>query len=326
MKRRVRAAQAWLSRRDSIGLASGVFTWSIMPGCVYLRDVMTSPEQLAAEISANVSTALMEDLGSGDVTAALVPESATATAIVTARESMTLAGQPWVDEVFRQLDPAIRIEWLHNDGDRVAADSEVCILHGLARAILSGERTALNFLQCLSATATTTARYVDAVRDTGARILDTRKTIPGLRLAQKYAVRCGGGNNHRIGLFDAVLLKENHIMSAGGITASIHAARDRHMNLPIEIEVESVTEMREALRAGADRLLLDNFGISNLRRAVEINQREGQPPADLEASGGMTLESVQAVAEAGVNYISVGALTKDIRAIDLSMRFQLRNN
>jgi nicotinate-nucleotide pyrophosphorylase (carboxylating) len=283
---------------------------------------MTSADQQEAEITVNASMALQEDLGGGDITASLVPAAAVARAILITREPMTMAGQPWVNEVFRQVDQSIQVEWLFNDGDRVGADTEICVLQGPARAILSGERTALNFLQSLSATATTTAKFVDAVRETNTEILDTRKTIPGLRLAQKYAVRCGGGSNHRVGLFDAILIKENHIISTGGVSAAIKIARSQHTNLPIEIEVESIKEMREALAAGADRLLLDNFDIADLRRAVEINQQEGSPPADLEASGGMTLKMVKAVAETGVNYISVGALTKDIDAIDLSMRFR----
>jgi nicotinate-nucleotide pyrophosphorylase (carboxylating) len=282
---------------------------------------MTNADQQAAEITVNVGIALEEDLGGGDITAALVPDASFAKAILIAREPMTMAGQGWVNEVFRQVDSTIQVEWLYNDGDRVPQESEICVLQGRSRSILSGERTALNFLQTLSATATTTAKFVAAVDGTGAQILDTRKTIPGLRLAQKYAVRCGGGNNHRIGLFDAILIKENHIVSTGGIAAAIQAARNQHTSLPVEIEVESIKEMREALTAGADRLLLDNFDLEDLRRAVEINQQDGDPPADLEASGGMTLQRVRAVAETGVNYISVGALTKDIDAVDLSMRF-----
>ncbi len=234
---------------------------------------------------------------------------------------MTMAGQPWLTEVFRQIDDKVAIEWLFNDGDEVPADAEICILTGPARAILSGERTALNFLQSLSATATLTARYVDAVKDSKVRILDTRKTIPGLRLAQKYAVRCGGGDNHRIGLFDAILIKENHILSAGGVAAAIHISRQEHGDLPIEIEVESISELQEVLAAGADRVLLDNFDVYDLQRAVEINQLEGKPPAELEASGGVTLEDLPKIAETGVDYISVGALTKNINAVDLSMRF-----
>ena len=279
-------------------------------------------DQMTAAIIANVCAALQEDLGGGDRTAELVPEATTATASIICREPMTLAGQPWVDEVYRQLDPAIDIQWLANDGDHLAADAEICVLTGAARSLLSGERTALNFLQTLSATATITSRYVNAVAKFKAGILDTRKTIPGLRLAQKYAVRCGGGNNHRVGLFDAILIKENHIASAGGLETVMRNAKVQHGDLPIEIEVESVTELQDALRAGADRLLLDNFDIADLQRAVEINHKEGDPPADLEASGGLTLDELVRIAETGVDYISVGALTKNIDAIDLSMRFR----
>lgn len=231
-----------------------------------------------------------------------------------------MAGRPWVDEVYRQLDPAIRIDWQASDGAQCAADDTLCELRGPARTLLTGERTALNFLQLLSATATITARYVAAVAGTGTRILDTRKTIPGLRLAQKYAVRCGGGVNHRIGLHDAILIKENHILSAGSIEAAITAARALYGALPVEIEVESVDEMREALRSRAERLLLDNFSIPELSRAVAVNRAEGQPPALLEASGGVTIDSVAAVAATGVDYVSVGALTKNVSAADLSMR------
>lgn len=279
-------------------------------------------EQFAATVVANVSAALQEDLGSGDKTAELVAESTTASAIIRCREPMTLAGQPFVDEVYRQLDPEVDIQWLANDGDHLAADSEICVLSGSARSLLSGERTALNFLQMLSATATITSRFVNAVAGTKAKILDTRKTVPGLRLAQKYAVRCGGGNNHRFGLYDAILIKENHIASTGGVDAAVRAAKEQHSELPVEIEVESVSELRDALQAGADRLLLDNFDIEDLQRAVDINYQEGKPPAELEASGGLTLEEVVKVAETGVDYISVGALTKNVRAIDLSMRFR----
>jgi len=283
---------------------------------------MTNSDQLSAAIIDNVSAALGEDLGSGDITAGLIAESATAEAIIVARDAMIIAGLPWVNEVYHQLNSDVAVEWLCNDGDRISADSEICIIRGSARSILSGERTALNFLQSLSATATTTARFVAAVAGTKAQILDTRKTIPGLRLAQKYAVRCGGGNNHRIGLYDALLIKENHIISSGGIAAAVNAARQQHNDLPVEIEVESLRELHEALAAGADRLLLDNFDIEDLQRAVEINQNDGKPPADLEASGGITLDGIHAVAETGVDYISVGALTKDVKAVDLSMRFR----
>jgi len=286
---------------------------------------MQESEQLIGTIRKNVADALSEDLGTGDLTANLVAENASARAIVIARESIILSGQSWVDEVFQQLDPQVAIDWLCNDGDTVLADAEICIISGSARSILSGERTALNFMQLLSGTATTTARYVRAAEGTKARILDTRKTIPGLRLAQKYAVRCGGGNNHRIGLYDAILIKENHIVSCGSITAAVSTAKQIHKGLPIEVEVESLTELEEALNSQADRLLLDNFSITDLQAAVDVNQEQGNPPAELEASGGITLESIRSIAETGVDYISVGALTKDVTAADLSMRFRYDN-
>jgi len=219
------------------------------------------------------------------------------------------------------VDANIAVRWQHNDGDALAAGATLCTLQGPARSILTAERTALNFLQLLSATATVTASYVAAVASTACRILDTRKTIPGLRLAQKYAVRSGGGSNHRIGLFDAILIKENHILSAGGISAAIDAARELHPELPVEIEVETLDELRDALGAKAERLLLDNFSLPMLRDAVAINRDEGDPPAELEASGGVTLEGIAEIAATGVDYISVGALTKNVKAIDLSMRF-----
>jgi nicotinate-nucleotide pyrophosphorylase (carboxylating) len=283
---------------------------------------MVNLEHLTAAIVDNVAAALAEDVGGGDITAQLIPAPATAEAVVIAREPMTVSGQPWFDEVYRQVDDDVQIDWLVNDGDHVDADAEICVINGPARSILTGERTALNFLQLLSATATVTARYVNAVKGTKAQILDTRKTIPGLRQAQKYAVRCGGGNNHRIGLYDAVLIKENHVISAGSIASAVAAAKAMHSELPVETEVESITELREAIAAGADRIMLDNFDVEDLQRAVEINQREGNPPADLEASGGITLETIFSVAETGVDYISIGALTKDVKAADLSMRFR----
>jgi nicotinate-nucleotide pyrophosphorylase (carboxylating) len=268
-----------------------------------------------------VNDALAEDLGVGDLTAALISGSATGAATIVTRESMVLAGGPWVDATYRRLDANVEIEWLSQDGDAVPAGAKLARLRGPARALLSGERTALNFLQMLSATATTTAAYVGAVAGTKARILDTRKTIPGLRLAQKYAVRCGGGVNHRIGLFDAILIKENHILGAGGIETAIEAARRLHPGLPVEVEVESLDEMRQALAAKAERLLLDNFTVEQLREAVAVNGSEGRPPALLEASGGMTMDALRPVAATGVDFISVGALTKNVAAIDLSMRF-----
>jgi nicotinate-nucleotide pyrophosphorylase (carboxylating) len=268
-----------------------------------------------------VALALAEDIGAGDLTAALIAPTATIGATLITRDAMTMAGRPWFDEVQQQVDGRIAVAWRHNDGDAVAAGATLCTLQGPARSILTAERSALNFLQLLSATATLTARFVAAVAGTGCRILDTRKTIPGLRLAQKYAVRCGGGSNHRIGLFDAILIKENHILSAGGIHAAIDAARELHPELPIEIEVETLDELRDALGAKAERLLLDNFSLPMLRDAVAINRDQGDPPAELEASGGITLAGIREIAATGVDFISVGALTKNVQAIDLSMRF-----
>ena len=275
---------------------------------------------LQKAVEDNVTAALAEDIGSGDLTASLVDPARTATGTIVTREPAVLAGRPWVDGVFRRLDDRVDIEWHHDDGDAVAAGAVICRLAGPARALLSGERTALNFLQTLSGTATVTANYVKAVAHTGARILDTRKTLPGLRLAQKYAVRCGGGHNHRTGLYDAILIKENHIESAGGIRAAIAAAMQLDAGVMIEVEVESIEQLREALTVGATRLLLDNFTIEQCREAVAVNRAEGNPPAELEASGGLTLAELKAVAETGVDFISVGALTKHVRAIDMSMR------
>jgi nicotinate-nucleotide pyrophosphorylase (carboxylating) len=269
----------------------------------------------------SVEYALAEDVGDGDLTAGLISPSALIDATIITRDAMTMSGQAWVEEVMQQVDGDIEIEWQHVDGDAVAANTPLCQLRGPARGILTAERTALNFLQFLSSTATTTARYVAAVSGTDCKILDTRKTIPGQRLAQKYAVRCGGGVNHRIGLYDAILIKENHILSAGSITAAIAKARELHAEMPIEIEVESLDELRDALSSRAERLLLDNFSIDMLHAAVAINRDEGDPPAELEASGGLTLEDLRKVAETGVDYISVGALTKNVDAVDLSMRF-----
>ncbi|MDX1500591.1 MAG: carboxylating nicotinate-nucleotide diphosphorylase [Woeseiaceae bacterium] len=282
---------------------------------------MDIDERLADEIRANVRRALAEDVGTGDVTADLGPAGRHIEATIVAREACTLAGRPWADEVMRCVEPSIAIDWRYEDGERVAAEAVICTLDGPARPILTGERTALNFLQFLSATATETAKYVAAVDGTGCRILDTRKTIPGLRLAQKYAVRCGGGVNHRIGLYDAILIKENHILSVGGIGAAIAAAREHHPDLPVEVEVETLDELKEALAAQADQLLLDNFPLDTLAAAVAINRETGDPPAKLEASGGITLEGIREIAATGVDFISVGALTKNVRAIDLSMRF-----
>jgi len=272
-------------------------------------------------ISANVTIALAEDVGSGDLTAALVDADTTATASIVVREQAVLAGQPWVNETFYQLDESVELEWLAADGEELAAGDCICRLNGPARSLLTGERTALNFLQTLSATATTTARYVAAIAHTGARILDTRKTLPGLRAAQKYAVLCGGGTNHRQGLFDAILIKENHINAAGGITTAVSAARKVNSDVLLEVEVENLTQLAQALDAGVQRILLDNFDLDELASAVAANRAYGNAAAELEASGGLTLDTLRAVAETGVDFISTGAITKHVRAIDLTMRF-----
>lgn len=279
-------------------------------------------KSLQSIIRDDVSRALQEDVGSGDLTAMLVDAAARATARITAKEGCVLAGRPWADEVFRQLSDAVALTWLSDDGEQVRPGAVICELSGPARAILTGERTALNFLQTLSATATVTRRYVDAVAHTRAAILDTRKTLPGLRQAQKYAVRQGGGTNHRHGLYDAMLIKENHIAAAGSITAAVSAARGVNAHVLLEVEIESLAQLREALSAGVGRILVDNFSTDALRQAVAINRDEGQPPAHLEASGGLTLQELVAVAETGVDFISVGAITKHVQAVDLSMRFE----
>jgi nicotinate-nucleotide pyrophosphorylase (carboxylating) len=274
-------------------------------------------------IGPGVAAALAEDVGAGDLTASLVDADAVVGAQILAREALVVCGQDWVDEVFRQLDETVVVDWYVGDGGRADADDIICKLVGPARSILSGERTALNFLQTLSATSTTTAAYVDAIADTGAKLLDTRKTIPGLRLAQKYAVKCGGGHNHRIGLFDAILIKENHIKAAGSITGALQAASARHQDVLIEVEVENHEELLEALDAGAARILLDNFSIGELEKAVAINRGYGYAAAELEASGNVTLDTIRSIAETGVDYISTGAVTKNVDAVDLSMLFRI---
>ena len=274
-------------------------------------------------IGPTVAAALAEDVGSGDLTAALVDEDAVVGASIIPREPLVLAGHPWATEVFRQLDERIQVDWYVEDGQRADADDVICKLVGPARPLLTGERTALNFLQTLSGTATATARYVAAVEGTRARVLDTRKTLPGLRLAQKYAVRCGGGHNHRAGLYDAILIKENHARSAGSITAALRRAQDAAAEVMIEVEVESLVELREALDAGAGRILLDNFSLDDLREAVRINADYGYVAAELEASGNVDLETIRDIAATGVDFISTGALTKNVRAIDLSMLFRI---
>ena len=270
-----------------------------------------------SDIFENVKLALAEDIGSGDVTAELIPVDTSATATLISREQAILAGTNWFDEVFSQLDNTVAIQWNVADGDVIQPGQVLCTLSGTARSILTGERTAINFLQTLSATATTVAAYVEIIKDTKTKILDTRKTIPGLRLAQKYAVECGGGMNHRMGLYDAILIKENHIISAGSITAAVKQAKLK--KLPVEVEVESLDELKQALNAEADQILLDNFDLLDLEKAVSINKNQ----AKLEASGNIELDTLYSVAKTGVDYISIGALTKHVRAIDFSMRIDL---
>lgn len=274
------------------------------------------PEWVRADIPEQVRRALHEDVGSGDITAELIPLEAEASARVITREPMTLAGAAWVDEVFAQLGGRIAIDWQHQDGDRVAADSLLFTLQGRTRTLLTGERTALNFLQTLSATATSAQRYADMVAGTGVTLLDTRKTLPGLRTAQKYAVTCGGCANHRIGLYDAFLLKENHIAACGSITGAVQRARELYPHRWVEVEVENFRELDEALASGCDVIMLDNFSLADLRRAV--TQVAGK--VKLEASGGIEDDTLRSVAETGVDYISIGGLTKHVRAIDLSLR------
>ena len=280
-------------------------------------------EEAKASIGPGVAAALAEDVGAGDLTASLIDEDAVVGAQIIARESLVLCGEAWVDETYRQLDENVIIDWYIGDGGCAEANDVICKLVGPARALLTGERTALNFLQTLSSTATTTAQYVAAIHGTGAQVLDTRKTIPGLRLAQKYAVTCGGGMNHRFGLFDAILIKENHIKTAGSISAAMQRANDAGDDILIEVEVENHAEMLEALDAGATRILLDNFSVHELRNAVATNASYGIVSAELEASGNISLDTIRAVAETGVNYVSTGAITKNVRAVDLSMLFKI---
>jgi len=274
------------------------------------------------DLADQVARALAEDVGSGDLTAALVPAGRAGRATVVTRESAVLCGRPWVDEVFRQLDPSVRVLWEAEEGADVAPDQLLCRLAGPARSLLTGERTALNFLQTLSGTATATRRYVAVIAGLPCRILDTRKTLPGLRRAQKYAVRCAGGSNHRMGLYDGILVKENHIMAAGSIAAAVDAARAAGSTVPVEVEVETLDELRQALDAGADMALLDEFSLDELRTAVAMNRAHPRGPMKLEASGNVTLETLRAVAETGVDFVSIGSLTKHVRAVDLSMRFE----
>ncbi|MBA1146525.1 carboxylating nicotinate-nucleotide diphosphorylase [Ectothiorhodospiraceae bacterium WFHF3C12] len=270
-------------------------------------------------VAEDVRRALREDVGEGDLTAALLPASRKGAASVIAREPAVICGRPWFDAVFGQLDAGVSVDWQVTDGEAVAAEQTLCRLSGPVRSLFTGERTALNFLQLLSATATAARGYVDAVAGTGITILDTRKTVPGLRLAQKYAARCGGASNHRMGLYDAILIKENHIYACGSITAAVSEARRLNLSVSVEVETENLGELDEALAAGADIIMLDNFTLADMREAV--SRADGR--ARLEASGNVDTDTLRQIAETGVDYVSIGAITKHIRAVDLSMRFEL---
>ncbi|MDB6041501.1 MAG: nicotinate-nucleotide pyrophosphorylase [Gammaproteobacteria bacterium] len=277
--------------------------------------------EIPKDLESQVAAALREDIGSGDVTARLVPTTQQVRGRVITREDAVLCGRPWVEETFRSLDRAIRLTWRTTDGERILAERVIFEIEGPAPAILTGERTALNFLQLLSATATAARRFVDAIAGTGCTILDTRKTLPGLRTAQKYAVLCGGARNHRIGLYDMVLIKENHIAAAGSLSIAVAAARHTAPGLPVEVEVESLAEFEEALAARPDIVMLDEFSQADMRTAVALNRRQASP-VKIEASGSVSLETVRAIAETGVDYISVGGITKHVRAVDLSLRLE----
>ena len=276
-------------------------------------------DSLQSSIREEVRRALIEDIGSGDITAALIPAERQAQATIISREPAILCGTAWADEVFRQVDRLIQISWLAADGDQLQPDQPFCQISGPARGLLSGERCALNFIQTLSATATRSRYFADLIAGTQVKLLDTRKTLPGLRLAQKYAVTCGGCHNHRIGLFDAFLIKENHIAACGGIQAAVTQARAMAPGKPVEVEVESLDELRQALDAAADIIMLDELSNEEMRTAVAITAGK----AKLEASGGITETTLRSVAETGVDYISIGSLTKDIKAVDLSMRLSM---
>ena len=277
--------------------------------------------EVPADLETQVNAELREDVGNGDVSAQLVPATQTVRGRVITREPAILCGRAWVEATYRNLDPNIKLHWRAGDGDRLAAAQVIFEIVGAARAVLTGERTALNFLQLLSATATATRRFVDAIAGTGCTILDTRKTLPGLRTAQKYAVRCGGAQNHRMGLYDMVLIKENHIAAAGSLPGAIADARRVAPHVPVEVEVESLAEFAEALAARPDIIMLDEFTPADMRKAVALNRADPRP-VKIEASGSVTLDNVRAIAETGVDYISVGGLTKHVRAIDLSMRLE----
>jgi nicotinate-nucleotide pyrophosphorylase (carboxylating) len=278
---------------------------------------------IPADLDRLVERALEEDIGSGDLTAALIPEGTRGRASVITRERAILCGVPYVNAVFARIDPAVKVEWKIAEGAAADAGQALFEVHGTARALLTGERTALNFLQLLSGTATAAHAYAQRLEGTGCHVLDTRKTLPGLRSAQKYAVRVGGGQNHRIGLFDGILIKENHIMAAGSIERAVAAARSARTKVPVEVEVENLDELRQAIAAGADIAMLDDFPIAVMVQSVAIN-RAAARPLKLEASGGVTLDTIREIAETGVDFVSVGAITKNVRAIDLSMRFEWR--
>jgi nicotinate-nucleotide pyrophosphorylase (carboxylating) len=274
---------------------------------------------LASAVEHDVSAALAEDVGGGDLSAMLLPGPATSRAAIICRQDAVICGQAWLEACFRRLDPDVAVSWQIAEGAKAAPGSRVCEISGKTRALLTGERTALNFLQTLSAVATTTRRYVDAVRGTRAKIVDTRKTLPGLRVALKYAVRAGGGTNHRMGLYDAILIKENHIAAAGGIESVMAAARKSATGAVwIQIEVENLSQLKKALDVGATMILLDNMSLEQMAEAVRLTGNQ----AELEASGGITLQNVRAIAETGVHRISIGGLTKDVKAVDFSMRFE----
>jgi nicotinate-nucleotide pyrophosphorylase (carboxylating) len=279
--------------------------------------------ELPADLRGQVSAALAEDIGAGDLTAALIAPERQGHARVITREAAIVCGIPYVDETFRQIDPRVSVTWQVAEGASVHPDQPLFAVDGPARALLTGERTALNFLQLLSATATAAHDYAALLQGTKCRLLDTRKTLPGLRTAQKYAVVVGGGHNHRIGLFDGILIKENHIMAAGSITQAVFAGKQAARKVPVEVEVENLDQLREAIAARADIALLDNFDLPLMREAVALNAASGQP-LKLEASGGITREGIRAIADTGVDFISVGSITKHVRAVDLSMRFEWR--
>jgi nicotinate-nucleotide pyrophosphorylase (carboxylating) len=282
---------------------------------------MNTPIPIPSDLIDQVDRALAEDIGNGDVTAALIPPDRAGRASVITREAAILCGVPYVNATFQRLDPAIRVEWQADEGDAVTANQPLFTVSGPARALLTGERTALNFLQLLCATATAAHAYAVLIADTACRVLDTRKTLPGLRTAQKYAVRVGGGQNHRIGLYDMVLIKENHIIAAGSIAKAVASARASSAIVPVEVEVENLDELREAIDAGVDIAMLDEFSLDAMREAVTIN-RAATRPVKLEASGSVTQQTIHDIALTGVDYVSVGSITKHVRAVDLSMRFE----